>query len=58
VRCSIVSEATFVYCEKLDKKNSCVNEALLFGEKNTFEAKARLDKYYSDSAPRKSTVAK
>jgi hypothetical protein len=32
---------------------------LLFGEqKNTVEAKASLDKHYSDSAPEKSTVEK
>jgi hypothetical protein len=31
---------------------------LLFGEKNTFEAKAWLDKHYLDSAPVKSTVEK
>jgi hypothetical protein len=51
VRYSILSEATFVYCEKMDK-------ALLFGEKNTIDAKAWLDKHYLDSAPAKSTVAK
>jgi hypothetical protein len=33
--------ATFVYCEKIDKKRIlCVNEALFFGKKNTVEAKA------------------
>ncbi|GFV72698.1 putative mariner transposase [Trichonephila clavipes] len=37
---------------------SCVNKALLFGEKNTVETKASLDKYYSDFAPGKSTVEK
>ena len=31
---------------------------MLFGEKNTVEAKAWLDKHYSDSAPGKSTVEK
>jgi hypothetical protein len=31
---------------------------LLFGEKNTVEAKAWLDKHYLDSAPVKSTVEK
>jgi hypothetical protein len=36
-----------------------VNEALLFGEKkNTIEAKAWLDKHYSNSEPGKSTVEK
>jgi hypothetical protein len=54
VRYSIVSEATFVYCEKMDKK-----EALLFGEKkNTFEATAWLDKHYLDSAAINPTVEK
>jgi hypothetical protein len=31
---------------------------LLFGEKNTIDAKAWLDKHYLDSAPAKSTVVK
>jgi hypothetical protein len=31
---------------------------LLFGEKNTVEAKAWLDKHYSDSASEKSTIEK
>jgi hypothetical protein len=38
VRYSIVSEATFVYCEKMDKKTFfkrilCVYKVFLFGEK-------------------------
>jgi hypothetical protein len=37
---------------------TCVNEALLFGDKNSVEAKAWLDKHYSDSVPAKSTVEK
>jgi hypothetical protein len=39
VRYSIVSETTFVYCEKMDKKDFRVL-MMLFGEKNTVEAKA------------------
>jgi hypothetical protein len=31
---------------------------LLFGEKNTVEAKVWLDKHYSDSAPGKSIIEK
>jgi hypothetical protein len=31
----------------------CVNVALLFGEKNTVESKAWLDKHYWNSAPEK-----
>jgi hypothetical protein len=42
-----LSEATFVYFVKRWIKN---NKALLFGGKNTVEAKAWLDKHYSDSA--------
>jgi hypothetical protein len=48
VRYSILSEATFVYCEKMDKKEFRVN--------NTVETKVWLDKHYSDSAPAKSTI--
>jgi hypothetical protein len=53
--------ASFVYCEKMNKKEFRVSMIIAFiiiGEKNTVEAKAWLDKHYSDSAPRKSTVEK
>jgi hypothetical protein len=46
-----VSKATFVYCEKMDKKEFHVLMKHCFlGKKNTVEAKAWLDKHYSDSA--------
>jgi transposase len=49
-----VIEATFVYCEKMDKKNF-----VRLGEKKyCCEAKAWLDKHYSDFASGKSTVEK
>jgi hypothetical protein len=57
VRYSILSEAIFVYCEKMDKKESRVKHCFL-AKKNTIEAQAWLDKHYSDSAPAKSTVDK
>jgi hypothetical protein len=49
-----LSEASFVYCEKMDKKE-------FFGAiwgKNTVEVKAWLDKHYLDSVPANSTVVK
>jgi hypothetical protein len=48
VRYSILSEATFVYCEK----------RCFLAEKYTVEAKAWLHKLYLDTAPLKSTVEK
>jgi hypothetical protein len=54
VRYSILSEATFVYYENMDKKEFCV----FLAKKNTVEEKAWLDKHYLDSAPAKSTVEK
>jgi hypothetical protein len=43
----------------MDKKEFCVlMKQLLFGEKNTFEVKAWLDKHYLDSAPGESTIEK
>jgi predicted secreted hydrolase len=53
-----VSEVTFVYCEKMDKKEFRVLIKNCFSEKITVEGKAWLDKHYSDSAPGKSTVKK
>jgi hypothetical protein len=44
--------------KKWIKRISCVNEALLFGEKNTVKVKTCLDKHYLDSAPEESTVEK
>jgi hypothetical protein len=59
VRYSILSEATFVYSEKMDKKEFRVLMKHCFLAKiNTVEAKAWLDKHYLDSAPAKSTVEK
>jgi hypothetical protein len=59
VRYSILSEATFVYCEKMDKKEFRVLMKHSFlAEKITVEAKAWLDKHYTDSSPVKSTVEK
>jgi hypothetical protein len=56
---SIVSGATFVYCEKMDKKKIRVLMKHCFlAKKNTVEAKAWLDNHYTDSAPAKSTVEK
>jgi hypothetical protein len=49
VRNSILSEATFGYCEKMDKKDFRVLMMLM---------KHWLDKHYTDSAPAKSTVEK
>jgi hypothetical protein len=41
------------------KRISCANKALLFGEKkNTVETKVWLHKHYSDSAPGKQTIEK
>jgi hypothetical protein len=55
---NVVSEATFVYCEKMDKKEFRVLVKHCFlAKKDTFEAKAWLDNY-SNSAPEKSTVEK
>jgi hypothetical protein len=51
VRYNNVSEATFVYCEKMDKKEFRLLMEHCFGEKKTVEAKTWLDKHYSDSAP-------
>jgi hypothetical protein len=59
VRYSIVSELTFVYCEKMDKKEFRVLKKHCFlAKKNTVEAKAWLDNHYSDSAARKVSVEK
>jgi hypothetical protein len=59
VRYNILSEATFAYCEKMDKKEFRVLLKHCFlAKKNTVEAKAWLDKHYLDSALAKSTVAK
>lgn len=59
MRYSILSEAAFVIFKKMDKKDFCVliKHCFLL-KKNTVEAKAWLDKHYSDSAPGKSTVEK
>jgi hypothetical protein len=52
VRYRILSEATFVYCEKMDKKEFRVFMKHCFlAKKNTVDAKAWLDKFYSDSSP-------
>jgi hypothetical protein len=57
VRYSILSEATFVYCEKMDKKEFRVLIKHYFlAKNNTVETKVWLDKHYSNSAPGKSTV--
>jgi hypothetical protein len=57
VRYRILGEATFVYCEKMDKKEFHVLMKHCFLRKtNTVEAKAWLYKHYLDSAPAKSTV--
>jgi hypothetical protein len=54
-----VSEATFVYCEKMDKKEIRVLMKHCFlAKKKNVEATAWLDKHYLDSAPVKSTVEK
>ena len=54
-----MSKATFVIVKKMDKKEFRVLMKHCFlAEKNTVEAKAWLDKHYSDSAPGKSTVEK
>jgi hypothetical protein len=59
VRYSILSAATFVNCEKMDKKEFRVLLKHCFlAKKNTVEAKVWLDKHCLDSAPAKSTVAK
>jgi hypothetical protein len=59
VRYSILSAATFVYCEKMDKTEFRVLLKHCFlAKKNTVEAKTWLDKHSLDSAPAKSTVAK
>jgi hypothetical protein len=50
VRYSILSEATFVYCEKMDKKQFCVLIKHCFLAKKIL-LKAWLDKHYSDSVP-------
>jgi (p)ppGpp synthase/HD superfamily hydrolase len=56
---SILSEATFVYCEKMDKKEFRVLMKHGFlAEKITVEANAWLDEHYTDSSPAKSTVEK
>jgi hypothetical protein len=56
---SILSEATFVYCEKMDKKEFCVLLKHCFlPKKNTVETKVWLEKHYLDSASAKSTVEK
>jgi hypothetical protein len=54
VRYSILSEATFVYCEKMDKKEFRVlSKHCFLAKKDTVEAK-----HYTDSALAKSTVEK
>jgi hypothetical protein len=57
VRYSILSEATFAYCEKIDNKELRVSIKHCFlAKKNTVETKVWLDKHYSDSALAKSTI--
>jgi hypothetical protein len=47
-----MSEETFIYCEKMDKKEFRVLMKHCFlARKNTVEAMAWLDKHFSDSAP-------
>jgi hypothetical protein len=59
VRYSILSAATFEYCEKMDKKEFRVLLKHCFlAKKNTVEARAWLAKHCLDSAPAKSTVEK
>jgi hypothetical protein len=54
-----LSEATFVYCEKMDKKERRVLMKRCFlTKKITVEAKVLLDRHYLDSAPAKSTAEK
>jgi hypothetical protein len=46
VRYSILSKATFVYCEKMDKKEFRVlTQHCFLAKKNTVEAKAWLNKH-------------
>ena len=55
----ILSEETFVSLKKMDKKEFCVLIKHCFlAKRNSVEAKAWLDKHYSDSAPEKSTIEK
>jgi hypothetical protein len=57
VRYCILSEATFVKCEKMDKKEFRVLLKHCFlAKKNNIETKVWFDKHYSDSAPAKSTI--
>jgi hypothetical protein len=59
VRYSILSEATFVYGEKMDKKEFReLMKHCFLAKKKFFEAKAWLDILYLGSAPAKSTVEK
>jgi hypothetical protein len=49
VRYSILSEATFVYCEKMDTKEFReLMKHCFLAKKNTVEAKAWLDIHYTD----------
>jgi transposase len=57
VRYSILSEATFVFCKKKDKKEFRVLiKHYYLAKNNTVETKVWLDKHNSDSAPAKSTI--
>ena len=59
MRYCILSEATFVSLKTMDKKEFRVLIKHYFlAKKNSVEAKAWLDKHYSDSAPGKSTIEK
>jgi hypothetical protein len=60
VRYSILSEATFVYCEKMDKKEFSVlmKHYTFWRKKIMLKPRQWLDKHYLDSAPVKSTVEK
>jgi hypothetical protein len=59
VRYSISGEAIFVDCVKMDDKEfRLFMKHCFLMKKNTVEAKAWLDKHYTDSTPAKSTVEK
>ena len=59
MRYRILSEATFVSLKTMDEKEFRVLIKHCFlAKKNSVEAKAWLDKHYSDSAPGKSTIEK
>jgi hypothetical protein len=54
-----VSDATFVYCEKMDRKEFRVLIKHWFlAKKTTVKAKVWLEKHNSDSAPGKLTIEK